>query len=127
MKSSDMKKSPKLTLILYICSTLMALSTIFIIYKSNVYISDLVKEGFDPKKELVEVINYYLVTVIPFVFYTISLITLGYIVKKIDYITKGKEEIKEKAIYLERVPENKDDEIDEFFSYMTMKFKVIKK
>lgn len=116
MKSSDMKKAPKLTVILYICATLMALSTIFIIYKSNVYISDLVKEGFDPKKELVEVINYYVVTVIPFVFYTISLITLGYIVKKIDYITKGKEEIKEKSIYLERVPENTADEIDDFFS-----------
>ncbi|WP_419742436.1 hypothetical protein [Paraclostridium dentum] len=116
MKSSDIKKSPKLTVILYVCATLMALSTIFIIYKSNVYISDLVKEGFDPKKEIVEVINYYLVTVIPFVFYTISLITLGYIVKKIDYITKGKEEIKEKSVYLERAPENKNDEIDEFFS-----------
>ncbi|MDM8128932.1 hypothetical protein QUV80_10660, partial [Paraclostridium benzoelyticum] len=74
MKSSDIKKVPKLTVILYICAILMALSTIFIIYKSNVYISDLVKEGFDPKKELVEVINYYLVTVTPFVFYTISLI-----------------------------------------------------
>lgn len=116
MKSSDIRKVPKLTVILYICATLMALSTIFIIYKSNVYISDLVKEGFDPKKQIVEVINYYLVTVIPFVFYTISLITLGYIVKKIDYITKGKEVIKEKSVYLERVPENKDDEIDEFFS-----------
>lgn len=116
MKSSDIKKVPKLTVILYICAILMALSTIFIIYKSNVYISDLVKEGFDPKKELVEVINYYLVTVTPFVFYTISLITLGYIVKKIYYITEGKEEIKEKSIYLERVPENKDDEIDDFFS-----------
>lgn len=116
MKSVDIKKAPKLTVILYICATLMALSTIFIIYKSNVYIADLVKEGFDPKKELVEVINYYLVTVTPFVFYTISLLTLGYIVKKIDYITKGKEEIKEKSVYLERVPENKDDEIDEFFS-----------
>lgn len=116
MKSSDMKKAPKLTVILYICAILMALSTIFIIYKSNVYISDLVKEGFDPKKELVEVINYYLVTVTPFVFYTISLITLGYIVKKIYYITEVKEEIKEKSIYLERVPENKDDEIDDFFS-----------
>lgn len=110
------EKAPKLTVILYICATLMALSTIFIIYKSNVYISDLVKEGFDPKKELVEVINYYLVTVIPFVFYTISLITLGYIVKKIDYIMKGKEVIKEKSIYLERVPENTADEIDDFFS-----------
>ncbi|OXX84292.1 hypothetical protein AVM15_05245 [Paraclostridium benzoelyticum] len=116
MKSSDIKKVPKLTVILYICAILMALSTIFIIYKSNVYISDLVKEGFDPKKELVEVINYYLVTVTPFVFYTISLITLGYIVKKIYYITEVKEEIKEKSIYLERVPENKDDEIDDFFS-----------
>ncbi|GIM31553.1 hypothetical protein [Paraclostridium bifermentans] len=116
MKSSDIKKVPKLTVILYICAILMALSTIFIIYKSNVYISDLVKEGFDPKKELVEVINYYLVTVTPFVFYTISLITLGYIVKKIYYITEVKEEIKEKSVYLERAPENKDDEIDEFFS-----------
>ena len=29
---------------------------------------------------------------------------------------KGKEVIKEKSIYLERVPENKDDEIDDFFS-----------
>lgn len=116
MKSSDIKKSPKFTVVLYICATLMAISTIFIIYKSNVYISDLVKEGFDPKKEIVEVINYYLVTVTPFVFYTIALITLGYIVKKIDYIIKGKEGIKEKSIYLERVPENKDDEIDEFFS-----------
>lgn len=115
MKSSDIKKVPKLTVILYICAILMALSTIFIIYKSNVYISDLVKEGFDPKKELAEVINYYLVTVTPFVFYTISLITLGYIVKKIYYITEVKEVIKEKSIYLERAPENKDDEIDDFF------------
>lgn len=116
MKSVDIKKAPKFTIILYLCSIVMALFTIFIMYKSNVYISDLIKEGFDPKKEIVEVINYYLVTVTPFVFYTISLITLGYIVKKIYYITEVKEEIKEKSIYLERVPENKDDEIDDFFS-----------
>ncbi|MDO7203863.1 hypothetical protein Q5M85_06445 [Paraclostridium bifermentans] len=70
------KKSPKLTVILYVCAKLMALSTIFIIYKSNVYISDLVKEGFDPKKEIGRSNKLLLSYSYTICIYTISLITL---------------------------------------------------
>ncbi|MGL6107026.1 hypothetical protein [Romboutsia sp.] len=126
MKSVDIKKVPKTTIILYSCATLMTLCTIFMIYKSNTYISGLVAQGFDPSKEFVEVINYYLVTVTPFVFYTISLFSLGYIVEKINHIIKIQNINVENNRYLDKEPKNIDkesenideddkDEIDDFF------------
>ena len=116
MKSGDVKKAPKITIILYSCAILMSLCTMFMIYKSNAYISGLVEQGFDPSKETVEVVNYYLSTVIPFVFYTISSFSLGYIIKKVNYIIKNQETRIENTEYLCKESENEDDEIDDLFS-----------
>lgn len=116
MKSGDIKKAPKMTIVLYLCATLMTLCTMFIIYKSNTYISSLVAQGFEPSKELGEVINYYLSMVTPYVFYTICLFSLGYIVQKIDCVIINQENMKETNGYLENESENKDDEIDDLFS-----------
>lgn len=116
MKNIDVKKMPKMSILLYSCSILMALCILFVIYKSNTYISGLVEQGFDPKKEIVEVINYYLGAITPFVFYTISLTALGYIVQKIDYIIKGQGVIVENNECLGEELKNNDDEIDDLFS-----------
>ena len=110
-----MKKVPKMTIILYICATLMALCTMFIIYKSNAYISGLAEQGFDPSKEKVEVINYYLSTVTPFAFYTISIFSLGYVINKINCLTQNQNVIIENNELLKKEEKSKDDEIDDFF------------
>ena len=88
----------------------------FTIYKSNTYISSLVVQGFDPSKEIVEVINYYISTVTPFVFYTISLFSLGYVVKKIDCIIKNQTLKIENYQSLYNESDFEDEEIDNFFS-----------
>lgn len=116
MKPVDIKKVSKITIILYSCATIMAICTMLIIYKSNTYISNLVAQGFDPKNEILEVINYYLITVTPFIFYTVSLFSLGYIVKKIDNIMKNQEISIVNNEYLNIESENEDDEIDDLFS-----------
>lgn len=132
MKSIDIKRVPKISIILYSLATIMTICTIFITYKSNVYISGLVEQGFNPSKEIVEVINYYIVTVTPYVFYTICLFTLGYIVNKVDYIIKDHsaqiEIIKNQNVQNNEskhldiesknnndTQNNDEDEIDEFF------------
>lgn len=115
MKLVD-KKMNKITIMLYICAILMAVCTIFSIYKANIYIASLISQGFDPTKEMVEVINYYISVVTPFAFYTISLFVLGYIVQKIDYLIKNQDT---RIDYNENVDiyvDNEDDEIDDFFN-----------
>lgn len=116
MKLVNIKKMPKITIILYLCAMLMAICTMFIIYKSSTYISSLVAQGFNPSDEIVEVINYYLSSVTPFVFYTISLFSLGYIVKKVDYIIKSQEIRVDNNKYLDNESENEEDELDDLFS-----------
>ena len=116
MRAVEIKKVPKITIVLYICGALMTLCTMFMIYRSNTYIEGLVAQGFDASKERVEVINYYLATVTPYVFYTITLFSLGYIVQRMGHLTKGQETRIETMDCLEVKSENEDDEIDAFFN-----------
>ncbi|MGL4796528.1 MAG: hypothetical protein ACRDB0_00035 [Paraclostridium sp.] len=109
----DIKKFTKISIALYSCSLIMVICTVFIIYKSNTYISSLVSQGFNPSREIAEVINYYLSTVTPFIFYTIVLFALGYIVQKINVIIQDKELIISKNELLDKI--SKDDEIDDLF------------
>ncbi|MGL5346283.1 MAG: hypothetical protein ACRDA3_02945 [Peptostreptococcaceae bacterium] len=115
MRTVEIKKVPKITIVLYICGALMTLCAMFMIYRSNTYISGLVAQGFDASKERGEVINYYLATVTPYIFYTIALFSLGYIVQRICYLIKGQETRIETMDCVEVKTKNEDDEIDEFF------------
>lgn len=90
MKSLEVKKAPKVTVILNITAIVMGLFAIFNIYTSYMYISSLTLKGFDPSSQVAEVINYYLSSVTPYVFYGITLAALGYIIKKIVYLVDTK-------------------------------------
>ncbi|MGL5354201.1 MAG: hypothetical protein ACRDA5_12895 [Clostridium sp.] len=114
MKLQERKKVTKATLILNIMAIVMMIFAIFNVYMSQKYISSLIKQGFDPIKEIAQVINYYANAVTPYVFYAICLAALSYIIKKvvclgdIEIINKVDEEHLEKA----SVVEDEDDEID---------------
>lgn len=116
MKTLDIKKGSKISKILYGCATIMAICTIFTIYKSNTYISSLVSQGFDPTREILDVINYYLSTVMPFIFYTIALFSLGYISKQLDNMIKNQELSTSNNQWSDKVSAYEDDEIDDLFS-----------
>lgn len=116
MKSLDIKKIPKMTIILYSCAVIMTICTMIIIYKSNLYIESLVVQGFEPSKEILEVVNYYIVTVTPFVFYIAVLFALGYIIKKIHCIIRNQETRIENNNYLYEESSDKYDDIEDLLS-----------
>ncbi|MBU5225955.1 hypothetical protein KQI36_04655 [Clostridium senegalense] len=121
MKLFKMNKTVKVVLMLNVCAVVMALFSIFNIYASYRHISNLVLQGFDPSKQIVEVINFYLTSITPYAFYGISLFTLGYIIKSFSYLfeSNGIRKVDNKYLETEVLLENKykqdemDDEIDE--------------
>ncbi|GAA0706540.1 hypothetical protein GCM10008904_15240 [Paraclostridium ghonii] len=84
MKSLDMKKNPKITRILYGCAAVMALLIIFNISAVTSQIADAMSKGAKISGQLGVVIGLYVNTVTPYVFYTIALFSLGYIIKKLE-------------------------------------------
>lgn len=70
----------KISKIGYVFSIIMVVCTSIVAYRSNLYIGNLIKEGLSLKKELIEVINYYISTIVPFLFYTVALFLLAYII-----------------------------------------------
>lgn len=86
MKLQYRNKVSKATQILNTMAILMVIFAIFNIYTSHMYISSLIKQGFDPIKQITEVINYYLNSVTQYVFYAICLAALSYIIKKVIYL-----------------------------------------
>ncbi|MBU3133003.1 hypothetical protein KPL40_11130 [Clostridium gasigenes] len=114
MKLQERNKVPKATKILNTMAIIMVIFAIFNIYTSHMYISSLIKQGFDPIKQITEVINYYLNSVTQYVFYGICLATLSYIIKKVVYLGDVDSINKLDKDYLEKasVVEEEYDEID---------------
>ncbi|MGL4449831.1 MAG: hypothetical protein ACRCTZ_01400 [Sarcina sp.] len=107
-------KKRSFKIMLYIAGVIMGLSTILILYKSNIYIYGLKKEGLDIAKEFIDVVNYYISTLAPFIFYTIVLFTLGYLVgnSKSNEVENCTEEQGEQNYKIQQ----SDSEIDELFN-----------
>lgn len=117
MRLKKRNKTPKATLILNTIAMIMGIFAIFNIYKSHMYVSSLIEKGFDPSSEVAEVINYYLTTVTPYVFYGICLVALGYLIKKVDYLVDAKSVSQLDKEYSEKAPIEKDEdsELDKLF------------
>ncbi|MBB6714426.1 hypothetical protein [Clostridium gasigenes] len=114
MKLQERNKVSKATKILNTMAIIMVIFAIFNIYTSHMYISSLIKQGFDPIKQITEVINYYLNSVTQYVFYGICLAVLSYIIKKVVYLGDVDSINKLDKDYLEKasVVEEEYDEID---------------
>ncbi|MBU3089417.1 hypothetical protein KPL42_13045 [Clostridium gasigenes] len=114
MKLQYRNKVSKATQILNTMAIVMVIFAIFNIYTSHMYISSLIKQGFDPIKQITEVINYYLNSVTQYVFYGICLAALSYIIKKVVYLGDVDSINKLDKDYLEKesVVEEEYDEID---------------
>ncbi|WP_291579375.1 hypothetical protein [Clostridium sp. UBA6640] len=84
MKPKEPKKNSKMALSLYSMAAIMLICIVFNIYASHSYISNLVKTGaININEQLTEVIGYYVSSIVPYVFYCICLIGLGYVVNSI--------------------------------------------
>ncbi len=104
-KKTNKPNKPKkpVVLVLYGISIVLSIYAIFTIYNSYTYISSLVPQGLVISDELESVIAYFGNTCIPYIFYSISIWSIGYIISKLDYIiceTKrdNREDIKEEII-----------------------------
>ncbi|GAA0864838.1 hypothetical protein [Paraclostridium tenue] len=70
---------------LYVISSIIALYTLFTIYNSYIYISGLVNsKGLVIKSQLINIIYYYMNSSMPYIFYTIAIWGIGYIIYKLD-------------------------------------------
>lgn len=111
MKFQEIKKCPMAIIILNIMIIVMVIISMFSIYTSQIYISELVKQGFNPTEQIAEVIKYYINSITPYVFYTICLATLSCIVKKVLYLENLFKISKVDEVNLEKSLEV-EDEID---------------
>ncbi|MGL4773381.1 MAG: hypothetical protein ACRC2K_07440 [Clostridium sp.] len=80
------KNSSKVATTLKIFGIIMVGLAMFSVYASNKYIGSLIAQGYDPSKQVADVLNYYINNVTPYVFYAICLFTLSYIVKRVEEI-----------------------------------------
>ena len=103
-----------------VISDAMNVVQIFNIYTSYKHISNLILQGFEPSKQLAEVINYYLISVTPYVFYGICLFLLGFIIKQISYIGNCNEVCgnTEKSV----VEQENDDIVDDILADINSKY-----
>ena len=115
MNIKKIKKLPKITLMLYIYATIMLVFAIFNIYTSNKYIEGLMLQGFKPAEQMTDVIKFYIEAVTPYVFYSICITVLGYIVKILKNFVSTENELKEVTNYEERqiVKDEEEDIVEE--------------
>lgn len=117
-----MKFNLKMKNLLYMCSFVMLICTIFIIYRSNVYITSLIDQGLNIKQEFLEVINYYIVNVTPLIFYTIVLLILGYLINLFDSAIQNNNNMNNKKdISKYKFRKKYDEEIDDLFNSIEVK------
>lgn len=79
-----MKNNKKIVIFMNLSSFLMGVFTVFNLYSSYKYIKGLTLQGYDVSKNIIDVINYFITAVGPFIFFTISLFVLGVIIKGIS-------------------------------------------
>ena len=57
--------------------------TIYYAYSCYAYVTSIAEQGFVISENLTDTINYYLSTLTPYVFYTVCLVAIGYILQQI--------------------------------------------
>lgn len=110
-----------IVVVLYVISSVTAIYTLFSIYNSYIYISGLVNNnGLVISEQLMSVISYYINASMPYVFYTIAIWGIGYIIYKLDnlkmYETNSEDNQVEKDINIEGAEEDLDSFINELKS-----------
>lgn len=107
MKKTKSKKVSKASIILYAVATVMLGVTIYYAYTCYAYVASIVEEGFVISENLTDTINYYLSTLTPYVFYTICLAAIRYMIQQMK-----------KILSLQAV--NVEETVDENKSYETL-------
>ncbi|WP_195237022.1 MULTISPECIES: hypothetical protein [unclassified Romboutsia] len=110
-----------IVVVLYVISSITAIYTLFSIYNSYIYISGLVNNnGLVISEQLMSVVSYYINASMPYVFYTIAIWGIGYIIYKLDnlkmYETNSEDNQVEKDINIEGGEEDLDSFINELKS-----------
>lgn len=101
--------------VLYIISFIIGLYTLFTIYNSYTYISGLVSnKGLVVSKQLGSVVSYYMNSSMPYVFYTISIWGIGYIIHKLDNFSIHEINNKKKPVEMNSDVEEAEEELDYF-------------
>lgn len=86
MKKINNKIKNPLAILMYIIAILLGIYTIFTMYNSYTYISNLVDQGFVITDDIKSVITYCVGASVPYLFYTIAIWSIGYIINKLNYI-----------------------------------------
>ena len=94
--------------ILKICAIIMIIFAVFSAYSSYKHITNLILNGLEVKKQLIEVINYYITSISPYVFYGLSLWSLSHIIKQNNNKIQCNEEV---VRTVPTISENKYDDI----------------
>lgn len=116
MKRWTEKKLNAKVIVLYILSLITAFYTILTMYNSYTYISDLVNnKGLIISEELISVISYCMNMSMPYIFYTIAIWGIGYIIYRLDNLKTENEEDKIQISDIENCINLEDeDELDSF-------------
>lgn len=77
----NFKGKRKIVIVLKIMAVIMGMLSIFNLYMANRYIDGLVGQGFKISSQLPEVINSYVTTIAPYVFYGLVLFALAIIIE----------------------------------------------
>ena len=114
MKKTKSKKVSKAAVTLYAIATVMLGITIYYAYTCCAYVASIVEEGFVISENLTDTINYYLSTLTPYVFYTVCLVAIGYMLQQIKKISLLQSvNVEEREVEVEEI-------VDEDESYNTL-------
>lgn len=117
MKKCYMQKKSPIVILLYCLASVIGVYTLITVYNSYTYISQLVSQkGLVISEQLLNVITYYMNASLPYLFYTISIWGIGYIIDKINCFNKDKEH-SDKVSQNDYIDINREEEdLDSFFN-----------
>lgn len=84
MKENNKKSKKALILVLYGLAIILGAYTLFTMYNSYTYISSLVSQGLVISDELQSIVSYCVGASVPYMFYSISIWSVGYIISRIN-------------------------------------------
>lgn len=117
MKKCYMRKKSPIVISLYCLASVIGVYTLITVYNSYTYIYQLVfQKGLVISEQLLNVITYYMNASLPYLFYTISIWEIGYIIDKINCLNKDKER-SDKVSQNDYIDINREEEdLDSFFN-----------
>lgn len=116
MKKCYMQKKSPIVILLYCLASVIGVYTLITVYNSYTYISQLVSQkGLVISEQLLNVITYYMNASLPYLFYTISIWGIGYIIDKINCFNKDKEH-SDKVSQNDYIDINREEDLDSFFN-----------